>query len=300
MRAEIISNKIKKEGTVVLIRVILFLIYYVALMVIGFLLLVGAALVTISMPDFLGGLEMINVRLLIVGVIALAAMWWFCIQVGFYLIKPLFFSPKTSNENRFEIDENDCPCLFSMIKNVAHATGNKMPKHVYLSPEVNACVFYDKASIWSIFLPTGRNLMVGIGLLHGMNSSEVKAILSHEFGHFSQQSMRFGTLTYRLMLIIRAMIDHAREQLQKDAIARSQEDYKWYQHLAVYPISFITKKTISFYNWIEKENRSLSRYMEFEADTVACKVVGARPFIFVTVQARNIIGQIFNIRKSDS
>lgn len=279
MRAEIISNKIKKEGTVVLIRVILFLIYYVALMVIGFLLLVGAALVTISMPDFLGGLEMINVRLLIVGVIALAAMWWFCIQVGFYLIKPLFFSPKTSNENRFEIDENDCPCLFSMIKNVAHATGNKMPKHVYLSPEVNACVFYDKASIWSIFLPTGRNLMVGIGLLHGMNSSEVKAILSHEFGHFSQQSMRFGTLTYRLMLIIRAMIDHAREQLQKDAIARSQEDYKWYQHLAVYPISFITKKTISFYNWIEKENRSLSRYMEFEADTVACKVVGARPFI---------------------
>lgn len=91
--------------------------------------------------------------------------------------------------------------------------------------------------------------------------------------------MRFGTLTYRLMLIIRAMIDHAREQLQKDAIARSQEDYKWYQHLAVYPISFITKKTISFYNWIEKENRSLSRYMEFEADTVACKVVGARPFI---------------------
>lgn len=279
MKAEIISKNIKKEGTVVLTRVISFLVYYVILIVIGFLLLVGAAWITFSIPDFLLGFGHVNGRLLIVGVIVLLAMWWFCIQIGFYLIKPLFIFPKSSNDNRLEIEEGDCPGLFSMIRDVAHATGNKLPKHVYLSPEVNACVFYNKNSIWSVFLPTRKNLMVGTGLLHGMSASEVKAILSHEFGHFSQQSMRIGTITYRLMLIIRTMIEYAQDQQQKDAIARSQDDYKWYWHLAVYPISSITKKTISFYNWIEKKNRSLSRYMEFEADSVACNIVGARSFI---------------------
>lgn len=258
---------------------ILFLVYYVALIVIGFLLLAGAVWVTFSIPDFLLGLEHVSARLLIAGVIVLLAMWWFCIQIGFYLIKPLFIFPRSSSDNRLEINERDCPELFSMIRDVAHATGNKMPKHVFLSPEVNACVFYNRTNIWSVFLPTRKNLMVGIGLLHGMSTSEVKAILSHEFGHFSQQSMRIGTITFRLMLIIRTMIEYAQKQQEKDAIARSKEDYEWYWHLAVYPISFITKKTISFYNWIEKKNRSLSRYMEFEADIVACKIVGTQPFI---------------------
>ena len=279
MRAEIVSSNIKREGMVVLTRVILFLVYYVALIIIGFLLLVGAGWVTLSIPDHLSGLEHISVRSLIGGVILLLAMWWFCIQIGFYLIKPLFIFPKSSNDNRLEINESSCPGLFSMIRDVARATGNKMPKHVYLSPEVNACVFYNSISIWSVFFPARKNLVVGTGLLHGMSISEVKAILSHEFGHFSQQSMRIGTITYRLMLIIHTMIEYAQKQQQKDAIARSKEDYAWYWHLAVYPISFITKRTISFYNWIEKKNRSLSRYMEFEADSVACKIVGAKPFI---------------------
>ena len=274
-----VSKAIRKEGTIVLTRVMLFLFYYVMLIVIGFLLLASAAFVTYSVPGFLETLDRINLRILIAGAIALGAMWWFCIQIGFYLMKPLFISSNISDDNRLEITESDCPGLFSLIREVSQATGNKMPKHVYLSPEVNACVFYDKVSILSVFLPTRKNLMVGIGLLLGMNKAEVKAILSHEFGHFSQQSMRIGTITYRLLLIIRVMIDHAREQQERDAIARSQEDYKWYLHLAVYPISFITKITISFYNWIEKENRSLSRYMEFEADTVACKIAGARAVI---------------------
>lgn len=252
MGEEAVRRNIKKEGALVLIRVILFLAYYVALIAIGIFLLVGAAMVTLSISGFLVELRMIIWPLIVGTMIALAAMWWFCIQIGFYLIKPLFISPKTSNDNLLEITETDSPKLFSMIRDVAHATGNQMPKHIYLSPEVNASVFYDKANIWSVFLPVRKNLMIGTGLLHGMNTSEMKAILSHEFGHFSQQSMRVGTITYRLLLIIRTMIDYAQKQWQKDAVARSQEDYKWYLHLAVYPISFITKKTISFYNWIEK------------------------------------------------
>ena len=51
--------------------------------------------------------------------------------------------------------------------------------------------------------------MVGLGLLQGMSKDEVKAILGHEFGHFSQQTMKVGSISYRLLLIIRDMIEQA-------------------------------------------------------------------------------------------
>ena len=122
--------------------------------------------------------------------------------------------------------------------------------------------------------------MVGLGLLRGMNKDEVKAILGHEFGHFSQQTMKVGSISYRLLLIIRDMIEQAQEQ-QRSAALSQASDSTWekFFHLASGPISFITGKTIDFYNYVEKKNRSLSRLMEFEADAVACRIVGAKPFI---------------------
>ena len=122
--------------------------------------------------------------------------------------------------------------------------------------------------------------MVGIGLLQGMGKDELRAILAHEFGHFSQQTMKVGSITYRLLIIIRGMIEFAQDEQKKAVLSRSDND-SWSKlfHLASEPMVFITKQTIKFYNYIEKKNRSLSRWMEFEADSVACRIVGAKPFV---------------------
>ena len=96
------------------------------------------------------------------------AMWWFCIQIGWYLVKPLFIFPKSSNDNYLEVSPESCPQLFSLIEDAASKTGNPMPKHVYLSPEINAAVFYDSINLWSFFFPSQKNLVVGIGLLPGL------------------------------------------------------------------------------------------------------------------------------------
>ncbi len=37
-----------------------------------------------------------------------------------------------------------------------------------------------------MFFPT-KDLVVGIGLINAFNISEFKAVVAHEFGHFSQQ-----------------------------------------------------------------------------------------------------------------
>ena len=280
MDIDSIENKIRTEATSVLVRVVLFIIYYIVLILIGLGLFVAAFGVTWLLIEGLSGVTRINGRAVFWIGIAWLAMWWFCIQISWYLIKPLFTFHSSTDHNRVEIQREDCPDLFSMIQEVAKATGNRMPKHVYLTSEVNACVFYNSTSFWAIFLPTRKNLMVGLGLLQGMNKDEVKAVLAHEFGHFSQQTMKVGTISYRLLLIIRDMIEQAQEQQRSAALSRSSDNsWEKFFHLASGPISFITKRTIDFYNYIEKKNRSLSRYMEFEADAVACRIVGAKAFI---------------------
>jgi len=175
-----IESNIRKEAATVLWRVVLFIVYYVGLILLGIGLFFAAFGVTWLLIQMLGEFSHINGRIAIWIFIAWLAMWWFCIQIAWYLIKPLFTFHSSSDENRVEVKREECPELFSMITDVAKLTGNKMPKYVYLTAEVNACVFYNSSSIWAIFFPTRKNLMVGLGLLQGMNKDEVKAILGHE------------------------------------------------------------------------------------------------------------------------
>ena len=275
-----IRDKIRGEAAMVLGRVVLFLVYYVGLILLGIGLILGMFFLSKMLFVGLLELEYINLRVLIIGGMLWLAMWWFCIQVALYLVKPLFMVNRDYDDSRREVDRDECPELFAMIEDVAGKTGNKMPTHVYLSAEQNACVFYETTSIWSVFFPTGKSLMVGTGLLYGLNESELKAIIAHEFGHFSQHSMKVGTITYRLLLVIRGMIELTQEEQREAALSRADSDSSksWF-HVAGDAMASITKLTIKFYNYIEKKNRSLSRYMEFEADAVACKIVGARSFI---------------------
>ena len=69
------------------------------------------------------------------------------------------------------------------------------PHRVFLTPDVNAAVFY-RESLLSLLLPTSKNLVIGLGLVNQLNLSEFKAVLAHEFGHFSQNSMKLGRRSY--------------------------------------------------------------------------------------------------------
>lgn len=271
-----LKNSIRHEAGSVLLQVLGFIVYYIGLIILGVLLFGLAFFVTINIPSLLSGLTRIDLRLVFFGGLAFLAMWWFCIQLAWYLIKPLFYVHHASDENRIEVKKDECPGLFALVDEIATATNNKRPKHIYLNAEVNACVFYNSTSLWSIFFPTRKNLMLGVGLLYGLSREELKAVLSHEFGHFAQGSMRVGSITYRLMMIISKMIEHAREEARN---ADESDGYGRWFHIASSVMGWITYMTISFYNKIERKNRSLSRYMEFEADAVACKIVGSEAFV---------------------
>ncbi len=60
-----------------------------------------------------------------------------------FMIKALFFIRHRKNENDLEIISQEQPRLFEFLYRLADEAGAPRPHKVYLSSEVNACVFYD-------------------------------------------------------------------------------------------------------------------------------------------------------------
>lgn len=154
--------------------------------------------------------------------------------------------------DRFEppgprLDEYTCPELFRMIREVASATGQSEPSEVYLLNEVNAWVT-QRGGIMGF----GSRRVMGIGfpLLQGLSIEEVKAILAHEFGHYSSGDVALGPWIYKT----RAAIGRAIAGVHESWL---EAPFQWYGKLFL------------------KITHSISRQQEFIADQIAAKVTSA-------------------------
>ncbi|MCD8741762.1 M48 family metalloprotease [Mucilaginibacter roseus] len=220
-----------------------------------------------------------------VGIIYLKAHWvtlvfglgliFSGLMLVFFVIKFIFKRHKEDYGDRIEIFETDQPELFSFIRELTTETGTDFPKHVYLSPEVNAYVNYD-STFWSMFLPVKKNLTIGLGLVNSLNRSEFKSVLAHEFGHFSQRSMKFGSYVYNMNKVIYNMLydnDNYQNIIDKWASFHSfLRGTAWINLKIIEGIQFILRKVYVFLN---KNQMSLSRQMEFHADAISAYVAGS-------------------------
>jgi Zn-dependent protease with chaperone function len=95
------------------------------------------------------------------------------------------------------VDEAAAPALWSMARDLADASGTRPPDQIRLVPEVNAAVWEETGALG---LRAGqRRLYVGVPLLYALPSAQVRAVLAHEFGHYSHQHTRLGPTAYRGM-----------------------------------------------------------------------------------------------------
>ncbi|WP_303874929.1 M48 family metalloprotease [Bacteroides acidifaciens] len=262
-----------------LLRICCFLFYYIILIVIGAAILVGAFWASYHLIlDVLP--EVHNVRAMILIIMAVIGICLLALMLGIYLIKPLFSFSKNSKNTRVEVFESECPELFAMIRDLASNTQCQMPKHVYLSPDVNACVFYN-TSFWSIFFPVRKNLEIGLGLFDGTSIDEVKSIIAHEFGHFSQNSMKIGSTVYVTNTVLHNLIltdDFWDKWLDKWCMSDTGI-IRYFGVLTRGITNLIKRQTIHVYRFVQKGYLKLSRYMEYDADSIACQYVGTNTFI---------------------
>lgn len=260
------SLQFKQEVAKVLLAIVFFVFTYLILMTaaLGFAILcaVGGFLLVSNFPNFL-------TLMIGIGLVGLGAM------VIFFLLKFLFKRNKTDRSHLVEISESDQPELFSFIRTLTHETQSEFPKKIYLSSDVNASVFYD-SGFWSMFLPIRKNLQIGLGLVNSVNLSEFKSILAHEFGHFSQRSMKLGSYVYNVNHIIYNLLyDNEGYGRTLESWANISSYFAFFANITVKIVAGIQWLLQNVYRVVNKNYMALSRQMEFHADAVSAYVSGS-------------------------
>lgn len=259
------SREFKSEASKVLGAILLFVVTYILLFI---------AALGLAALSAVGGVALIMLKPMLVTIMVGIGLAGLGLMVVIFLIKFLFKSHKVDRRGMIEITAAEHPHLFDFIRKLSHETRTSLPKRIYLSPDVNASVFYD-SSFWSMFLPVRKNLLIGLGLVNVVNLSEFKAVIAHEFGHFSQRSMKLGSYIYNMNHVIYNMLyDNEGYSEAVEAWGNASGYFAIFANLTiaiVKGIQWILQQVYAIMNTIYM---SLSRQMEFHADTVAASVSG--------------------------
>jgi Zn-dependent protease with chaperone function len=251
-------------------------IFAITLFILVYLLLIVFA-IGLTVLCVMGGIGLIILKpMLITFAVGLGL-----VSLGFliliFLLKFLFKKHKTDLSHLTEITREQEPQLFKFIEEIVKEVETDFPKKIYLSNDVNACVFYD-SSFWSMFFPIRKNLQIGIGLVNSVTEQEFKAILAHEFGHFSQKSMKVGSYVYNVnQVIFNMLFDNESFDGIIQSLANISSYFVIFVGVAVKIIQGIQWILKQMYAVINLSYMALSREMEFHADEVAANVTGYLP-----------------------
>jgi Zn-dependent protease with chaperone function len=180
-----------------------------------------------------------------------------------FLIKALFFLERGELTDQIEVTAQDQPRLFQFLNRLADELGAPRPHRVYLSPRVNACVFYE-LSLLNLIIPSRKNLEIGLGLVNILNVGELKAVLAHEFGHFAQRTMAVGRWVY-ISQQVAAHIVAKRDAFDRLLASISRLDLRvaWIGWLFRLIVWAIRSAVDLMFGVVVLAQRALSREMDF-------------------------------------
>ncbi len=263
-----ISETFKKQTRKAIFSIVVFIVTYFILLVLALLLTIVCIFAGIQIMVLKPSLITLGLG---IGVISTGVL------ILIFLLKFLVKSHKVDRSNLVEISKEDEPKLFTLINQLVEQVGTIAPKKIYLSADVNASVFYD-SSFWSMFLPIQKNLQIGLGLVNTVTQQELKAILAHEFGHFSQKTMKVGSYTYNVNQIIFNLVnDDEGYQEIVNRWGNSSWLIYFFVVIALNIVKAIKWVLIKMYAFVNKRYLALSREMEFQADEIAAMITGYQP-----------------------
>ena len=197
-----------------------------------------------------------------------------------FLVKGLFKRSRRDPGLRLEVTEAEQPVLFAFIRQLCKDTGAPFPHRVFLTPDVNAAVSFQE-SLLNLVFPSKKNLIIGLGLVNRLNLSEFKAVLAHEFGHFSQDSMKLGSYVYTANRVV-ADVVYGRDWLDDLLTNAGRIDIRISVFVWTFAgILWVMRKGLDLlFRGINFTHASLSRQMEYNADLVAVSVCGSDAIAF--------------------
>ncbi len=160
--------------------------YYLSQPVVMFLVLVVAGGITY----FFLWLGRIPVKLvLILLFIALATI--------FYMVKSLLVRAKVEDPGR-ALTEAEAPQLWALVREVAAAINTRPVNEIRITHGTELAV-YERGGIRVKMQDNAeRILIVGVATLNGFSQNAFRAVLAHEYGHFSNRDTAGGDVAHRV------------------------------------------------------------------------------------------------------
>ncbi|MEH0636035.1 M48 family metallopeptidase [Streptomyces bottropensis] len=133
------------------------------------------------------------------------------------LVRGLFMlrTPKGEDPPGLPVTEADEPALWRTVRELAAAVGTRAPSRIVLTADVNAAVSEDARLLG--LLPGPRHLYLGIPLTQGLTEAQLRAVLAHELGHYSNADTRLTAITARGRAQVLRTIGHFEERADRTA-----------------------------------------------------------------------------------
>lgn len=178
-----------------------------------------------------------------------AKLGYFTVIVAVGLVVALWkvARAKPSPEPGVVLSPTDAPELWATVRELAEVAQTRVPDEIRLVAEVNAAVSEETRLLGLI--GGKRHLYIGVPLLQAMNVAQMRSILGHELGHYSQQHTRLGAVTYRGRTAIMATV----------------------QELSGNVVGWLLKQYAKVYVLV---SAAVSRRQELEADEISVRVAG--------------------------
>jgi Zn-dependent protease with chaperone function len=185
----------------------------------------------------------------------------FVLIAGIYtlaaIVRSLFVRVKAEDPGR-PVSPEDMPALWELAREVSQRLNTRPVDAIFLTPGVEIGVF-ERGSLYKRLRNQGqRYLILGMGALSGLTQGQLRAILAHEYGHFTNRDTAGGHL---VQLVQRSLVTIARN-LAHAGLATWYNPAWWF---------------VNIYNRIFlRITRGASRLQEILADRFAALAYGTR------------------------
>lgn len=204
------------------------------------------------------------------------------------LVRGLFMlrTPPEEGPAGLPVTEADEPELWRTVRELADEVGTAAPSRIVLTADVNAAVA-ENARLLGL-LPGPRRLYLGVPLLQGLSQAQLRAVLAHELGHYSNSDTRLSALTVRGRAQVLRTIRHfeqradrtaAREQARQEkkntkAEAKGKQAKEVDTGHAGITYRAMAKIYVGYAKLYFRATLSVSRRQEYAADAAAARITG--------------------------
>jgi len=265
----------------------------IILFVVAYLLLVSSVLL-LSASALYGAYVLICYKFSYITILAAGGLCCVALVLFVFMFKFIFSDSGTDYSSMIKLNRADEPILFNLVESLCNEIHTSKPKEIYLSSDVNASVSF-VSNFWSLIFPVRKKLVIGLGLMNCCTEPELKSIIAHELGHFSQKSLHLRSYIYYAVRIMDNMVSNdERYQSFAKSISELHAIISLFVKIALGVVWVIQYLVDKLYKFTTRFHYGLSQEMEYHADSVSTACCGTKSFVTAMVSV-NLGTWLFNM-----